>query len=101
MSRQTANFAPIKHVSLSDPFVTAKLHNEGGQLLIDLTSQSLALLVEVSFTDADVVFSDNYFNIPAGRTVRVTCPLPAGWTLEQAQKAFHLRSVYDSFSHGA
>ncbi|MBK9208290.1 MAG: glycoside hydrolase family 2 protein, partial [Anaerolineales bacterium] len=85
---------------MSEPSVTAKLHNDGGQLLIDLTSQSLALLVEVSLADADVVFSDNYFNLPAGRTVRVTCPLPAGWTLEQAQKALCLCSVYDSFSHG-
>jgi beta-mannosidase len=101
VSRQTANFAPIKHVSLSEPSVTAKLHNEGGQLLIDLTSQSLALLVEVSLADADVVFSDNYFNLPAGRTVQVSCPLPAGWTLEQAEKALCLCSVYDSFSHGA
>ena len=101
VSRQTANFAPIKHVSLSDPLVTANLHNEGGQLLIDLTSRSLALLVEVSLTDADVVFSDNYFNLPANRTTQITCPLPAGWTLEQAEKALCLCSVYDSFSHGA
>ncbi len=100
ISRQTANFAPIKHVSLSDPHVTANLHHEGDQLIIDLTSQSLALLVEVSLADTDVVFSDNYFNIPAGRTVQITCPLPAGWTLEQAEKALCLCSVYDSFSHG-
>ena len=86
---------------MSDPLVTANLHNEGGQLLIDLTSRSLALLVEVSLTDADVVFSDNYFNLPANRTTQITCPLPAGWTLEQAEKALCLCSVYDSFSHGA
>ena len=39
------------------------------KLIIELTSRSLALLVELSLTDADVVFSDNYFNLPAGRTV--------------------------------
>jgi beta-mannosidase len=81
--------------------VTADLHEENGQLIIDLTSRSLALLVEVSLTDADVVFSDNYFNLPANRTTRITCPLPAGWTLDKARKALQLRSVYDSFSHGA
>jgi beta-mannosidase len=101
VSRQTANFAPIKHVSLTEPSVTADLRDENGQLIVDLTSHSLALLVEVSLTDADVVFSDNYFNLPANRTTRISCPMPAGWTLEQARKAFHLRSVYDSFSHGA
>jgi beta-mannosidase len=101
VARQTAGFVPIKHMSLGDPTVTAKLQDEGGQLIIELTSRSLAMLVELSLTGADVVFSDNYFNLPAGRTVRITCPLPAGWTLTQAEKALCLNSVYDSFSHGA
>jgi beta-mannosidase len=69
-------------------------------LIIELTSNSLALLVELSLEGADVVFSDNYFNLPSGRTVMIFCPLPAGWTLKQVRKAFRLRSVYDSYSHG-
>lgn len=101
VTRQTAGFAPIKHLFLSDPTVTANLRGEKNQLIIELTSRSLALLVEVSLTGADVVFSDNYFNLPAGRTVQISCPLPAGWTLSRARKSFYLRSVYDSYSHGA
>ena len=100
VSRQTAGFVPTKHLSLADPAVTADLRDENGKLIVELTSRSLALLVEVSLTGADVVFSDNYFNLPAGgRTVQISCPLPAGWTLDQARKAFCLRSVYDSYSH--
>ena len=99
ISRQTASFSPIKHLSLTDPALSANLHEEKGQLTVELTSSSLALLVEVSLIGADVVFSDNYFNLPAGRTVLITCPLPAGWTLSQAQKAIQLRSVYDLYSH--
>ncbi len=101
ITRQTAGFAPIKHLSLAAPDVTADLRCEGDQLIVELTSRSLALLVEVSLTGADVVFSDNYFNLPAGRTARISGPLPAGWTLSRAQKAFCLCSVYDSYSHGA
>jgi beta-mannosidase len=101
VTRQTAGFAPIKHLSLADPAVTVDLRSERGQLIVGLTSRSLALLVEVSLTGADVVFSDNYFNLPASRTARISCPLPSGWTLSRARKAFHLRSVYDSCSHGA
>jgi beta-mannosidase len=101
VTRQTAGFAPIKHLSLADPAMTVNLRGEGGQLMVELTSHSLALLVEGSLTGADVVFSDNYFNLPAGRTARISCPLPAGWTLSRAQKEFRLRSVYDSFSHSA
>ena len=78
-----------------------ELSTEKGQLIADLTSRSLAFLVEVSLTDACVVFSDNYFNLPAGRTVQISCPLPTSWTLEQARKAFRHRSVYNSYSHGA
>jgi beta-mannosidase len=101
VARQTAGFTPIKHLSLTDPVVTADLTCEGDQLLIDLTACSLALLVEASLEGADVVFSDNYFNLPANRKYRISCPLPDGWTLEQAREAFCLCSVYDSFSHGS
>ena len=100
VSRQTAGFVPIKHLSLTDPAVNVDLRDESSQLIIELTSRSLALLVEVSLTGADVVFSDNYFHLPPGRTVQISCPLPAGWTLSRAQKSFNLRSVYDSYSHG-
>jgi beta-mannosidase len=81
--------------------VTVDLYSEEDQLIVELTSHSLALLVELSLTGADVVFSDNYFNLPAGRTIQISCLLPAGWTLERARKAFCLYSVYDSYSHGA
>jgi beta-mannosidase len=101
LARQTAGFAPIKHLCLADPALSLKLRKEDDLLLIELTSRSLALLVELSLEGADVVFSDNYFNLPAGRTVEVSCPLPPGWTLSRARKALSLRSVYDSYTHGA
>jgi len=98
ISRQTAFFAPIKHLSLLDPDILMVCNEDGGQLVIDLTSRSLALLVEVSLPGSDVIFSDNYFTLPHGRITRITCPLLPGWNLTQAQKDFHIRSVYDSYS---
>lgn len=99
IARQTAAFAPIKHLSLADPHVSTKMRLVEDQLIVDLTARSLALLVELSLTGVDVVFSDNYFNLPAGRSIQVTCPLPAGWTLDRAQNGLRVRSVYDSYSH--
>ena len=101
VSRQTAFFAPTKHLALTDPGITAQMRVEGEQVQIELASRSLARLMECTLEGADVVFSDNYFDLPAGRTVSISAPLPAGWTLSQAQAALKVRSVYDSYAHGA
>ena len=94
ISRQTAYFTPTKHLSLSDPQISTKLSVGGENLNIELSTKSLARLVELSFADTDVVFSDNYFDLPAGRSVTITCPLPAGWD----EKELRVRSVYNSFA---
>ena len=101
ISRQTAGFTPIKHLSLSDPEITMNLTSKKGQLIAELTARSLALLVEVSLMGADCVFSDNYFNLPAGRSIQISCPLPGGWTFNRAKKEFRVQSVYDSYAHGS
>ncbi len=100
ISRQLAAFGPIKHLSLIDPDISSQMEMDEGELKIELIANSLALLVEVALEGADVIFSDNYFPLPAGRKVLITCPLPEGWSLSQAQERLRLRSVYDLFSHG-
>lgn len=99
LSRQMAFFVPTKHLGLADPAISAQLRIEQGQVLIELASRSLARLVECALEGADVVFSDNYFDLPAGRTISISAPLPAGWTHSQAQAALKIRSVYDSYAH--
>jgi beta-mannosidase len=101
LSRQTAFFVPTKHLALAEPGISAQLRVDGGQVCIELVSRSLARLVECALEGADVVFSDNYFDLPAGRGVSISAPLPAGWTVSQAQEALKVRSVYDSYAHGA
>lgn len=91
-------FVPNKHLSLTDPGLSADVHQKGDQLVLEVTAKSLARFVELSLDGADVVFSDNFFDVPAGRTVIVTCPLPEGWTVEKAREALRLRSLYDSFA---
>ena len=101
VTRQTAFFVPIKHLSLTDPAITVNLQSQNGELIAELISHSLALLVEVSLIGADVVFSDNYFNLPSGSSIQISGPLPAGWTLSRAQKEIRIFSVYDSYAHRA
>ncbi|MCA9920411.1 MAG: glycoside hydrolase family 2 protein, partial [Anaerolineales bacterium] len=98
VARQTAYFAPTKHLQLREPQATAVCRTERDQLVINLSSRTLARLVELALDGADVVFSDNYFDLVNGRTVTITCPLPDGWDLAQAEAALQIRSVFESFT---
>ena len=99
LAGQTAFFAPTKHLSLVDPQISAGVTLKDGLLTIELSARSLARLVECSLAGADIVFSDNFFDLPARQVVRVTAPLPAGWDLAKARAALKVRSVYDTYAH--
>jgi len=99
LARQVAYFVPTKHLNLSEPGLETKVSLVGKELSIDISAKQLARLVEVTIEGADVVFSDNYFDIPAGRSVKLTATLPEGWTLAAVEKALKVKSVYDSFEH--
>jgi len=92
---------PDKHVELRHPEITLATAALGGrgerQLEIRATASSLARFVELALDGADVVFTDNFFDLPAGREVRVACPIPDGWSDEQACAAVRVRSLFDSY----
>jgi beta-mannosidase len=90
-------FVPNKHLELKEPALLTTISENGGMLTIGVRASSLARFVELSLEGADVVFSDNYFDVPAGTSVYVTAPLPAGWTEAQARKALRVCSLIDSY----
>ena len=92
-----STFAPNKHLGLVDPHLSANVSAGGDGLIITVSAESLARHVELSLDGADVVFSDNYFDVPAGRTRTITAPLPQGWSAGQAQAALKVRSLRDSY----
>ena len=96
---QTAFFVPTKHLSLVDPQIKCEVTLEDGQLVVEVAASSLARLVEISFAGADVVLSDNYFDLPAAMPRRVTAPLPDGWDLAEARAALRVHSVYETYTH--
>ncbi len=97
VARQLATFVPNKHLELVAPQVETKVIAAGQQLTIQVKTNSLARFIELELEGADVIFSDNYFDLPAGQTTAVTCPLPEGWTLERAKAAVRVRSLYESY----
>jgi beta-mannosidase len=90
-------FAPIKHLALTDPKLKVDVSLKDNTLTFDVSAQSLAPFVELALDGTDVVFSDNYFDVPAGQSVQVTSPLPEGWTLAKAKKALQVLSLIDSY----
>jgi beta-mannosidase len=81
-----------------DPGIKTDLRIEDNILMIKINSTSLARFVELALDGLDVIFSDNYFDLPANTTVEITCELPVQWNLEQAKGALIIRSLYDSFA---
>jgi beta-mannosidase len=97
VARNLATFAPNKHLNLVEPGIKTEVSKVKGELQIQLTALSLARFVELKVAGKDVVFSDNYFDIPAGETIVVACPAPQGMTLAQVRKALQVYSLYNSF----
>ena len=98
LATNVATFVPNKHLALRKPSLETSVTLQDGQVAIELTADTLARFVEVAFDGADAIFSDNYFDLPAGRSRTIAAPLPAGWTVEQATQALQVRSLYDAFA---
>ncbi len=90
-------FVPNKHLSLQPSEIARDLTAENGTLSITLRASSLARFVELEFPDADLVFSDNYFDLSPNQPYTITAPLPEGWTVEQARETLKIRSLVNSY----
>jgi beta-galactosidase/beta-glucuronidase len=98
-------FAPDKHLELEDPQLRYDVvgADEGFEISVtaERTARFLWLALEgidsSSRFDPGPVFSDNYFDIPAGRMVTVRLPAMDGWTVEQVSESLRVRSLVDSF----
>ncbi len=95
-------FVPSKHLDLEDPGLDVEVTRRGKEVTVRLTAHSLARFVELKLAGApETIFSDNYFDLPAGRTAAVDFPLPDRWTESGARRALVIRSLYDSYASGA
>jgi beta-mannosidase len=97
VSLSVVPFVPDKHLELADPKLHYTIGEIDGTITLDVTAQRLARFVWLEIEGADVIFSDNYFDLPAGRTAKVTLPKIEGWTLDRVRKALRMRSLVDSF----
>lgn len=101
-TRGVTTFGPDKQLALRKPnlemSVSASTGAAGsaGGAVVHLRSDTLVRRVELSVEGADVVFSDNCFDLPAGRPIDVSFDLPPGLSIDRA--AVRVRSVVDTYS---
>jgi beta-mannosidase len=104
-------FVPDKHLALRRPEIDARVEPEGAPVeagavveaeparaIVRLRSDTLARWVELSLDGADVVFSDNYFDLAARRQTDVSFALPPGWSIDRARHALRVRTVVDTYA---
>jgi beta-mannosidase len=98
LSTQVVPLVRDKELQLAPPRIRTTVQVEaGGRAVARLRSASLARRVELSLEGQDVLFDDNYFDLPAGRDLEVGFELPAGWTRGRAQAALRIRSLIDTY----
>ena len=98
LSYQVALFAPEKDVVFKPPKIHMTIQPQGNLAAATFISDTLARFVELRLegVTSQPVFSDNYFDLPAGRPHTVTFTLPDSFSLEQARTSFKTRSLADA-----
>ena len=91
-------FVPDKQLALVRPAIETAVEGSDGRAAVSLRSGNLARWVELSLDGADVIFEDNYVDLPAGREVVVGFESPQGWDLERVRRALRVRSVIDTYA---
>jgi beta-mannosidase len=87
-------FIPSKHLELPDPEIIVTL-GEDNQIQIEAKQTARFVMIEVP--DTDVRFSDNFFDIPAGRTVTVSVLDDKGFSIEEILDRLTITSLKDSY----
>ena len=71
-----------KYLDLRPPqiFLSTAPFTNGGERATEIrvSAYTLARFVELEFQGVNVIFSDNFFDLPAGRELVVACPIPEG-----------------------
>ena len=97
LSSGVVTFGPNKHLELADPELAYAVRRVGGDFEAEISSRRLARFVWLDLEGADVVVSDNYFDLPAGRTQVVRFAAPEGWDVERVRGALRVCSLVDSY----
>ncbi|MHB1456402.1 MAG: beta-mannosidase [Armatimonadota bacterium] len=97
ISMGMASFAPSKHLDLLPADISVDVKDIEGGFQISIESDAAARYVMLEIPGCDLVFSDNYFDLPAGRTVEITGKTKAGMSAEQVAGQLKISSLRDTY----
>ena len=97
LSLGLVTFVPNKHLELPDPGLRVSVREREDHLAVTVAAQRLARFVWLHAPGLDLPWSDNYFDLPAGRQRTVTVPKVEGWTASRLKQALRVRSLVDSY----
>jgi beta-mannosidase len=95
ISNNTLFFLPIKNVLLPTPTVKFEIAAVDGGFEISLSTDKLAKNLFMTIGDEEGFFSDNYFDLLPGQTVKVK--LDSKMTEEKLKEVFAIRTLDTSF----
>ncbi len=72
VSEGTLCFVKYKHFSFANPCIKTKVFDENGTLKITISADNFAKFVYLDLSEADAVFSDNYFDLCGGEEKTVS-----------------------------
>jgi len=94
---RVVTFVPNKHLSLEKPGIVFSIKEKSGICTVEITAKRLARFVELQLGDKDIIYSDNYFDIPAGKTVRIQFSKPKDMSVDEIKRALRISSLIDSY----
>mgnify|MGYP000722400558 CR=1 FL=1 len=100
ISRGMVSFAPYKHQELPEPKLSAVVVDAGDAWRVTVKAEKLARFVEVRLEDQspEAIWSDNYFDLPAGGEQTVTLAKGPGETLDRIRSRLRLRSLRETYA---
>lgn len=93
-------FVKPKYFQYSIPQYEVQVREDSERFYLRVKADTFANYVELYLTEADCVFSDNYFDITEKEGVEVTVEksqLPSGFTVEEIKSQLRIKSVAESY----
>ncbi|MDT8071063.1 MAG: glycoside hydrolase family 2 protein [Terriglobia bacterium] len=98
VSRNLMMFDITRNLALPVPKIQSEIAGGNGEYSLKLQSAVLARHVYLSFGDADVTLSDNYFDLLPSEPVTITLKSKMG--LDEIKRAMRIRNITDAFPPG-